>query len=83
MKVDLATISSDLSSLVPVVGQLVSAYNAYKLIWTAINPGKTEADYENHLSDLSNANISAADAILIGDGYVKDTLGNWSKPPKV
>lgn len=80
MKIDIKSILGDLIEVQTVVPQLQAAYLAYKTIWTAINPGKTEADYEQHLLELSNTAITAADAILISDGYVKDTNGNWSKP---
>ena len=79
MKIDAAQINSDLqlvSTAMPILG---AAYAAYRAIWLATNPGKTEDDYVSHLGDVSKANVSAADAILIADGYVLDG-GNWHKP---
>jgi hypothetical protein len=76
----LKDIAADVVGLAPTLSSLMAAYNTYKAIWTAINPGKTDADYEQHLLDLSNSAISAADAILIRDGYVQALDGSWSKP---
>lgn len=74
------SLTADVAAVVPVLPQLLAAYNAFKTIWTVLNPGKTEADFEAYLVSASQTNITDADVILLKDGYVKGPDGKWSKP---
>ncbi len=79
MKIDLKNISNDIQLVGSVVPQLAAAYAIYRTIWTAINPGKTEQEFEDHLTASASAAVSAADAILLADGFTRDVNGNWTK----
>lgn len=80
MKIDVNAVNGALQAASVAFPQISAAYAAYRAIWSVANPGKTEADYLAHLDELSKANVSAADAILIADGFVRDESGNWKKP---
>lgn len=67
-----------ISTVVPQIG---AAYQLYRLIWLQTNPGKTEADYLQHLADASKQTIGDADAVLTGLGYTQDATGAWHKAP--
>ena len=71
-----------ISALEPDVAIAVTAYNILKSIWTTINPGKTEADFQTYLQTSSQLNIDTTSAYLIAQGYVETPAGsgNWSKP---
>lgn len=80
MKIDLKQINDGLNVVNIALPQLAAAYAAYKLIWTALNPGKTEQDFLDHLTARSQHAVDASSAILMADGFVQDANGNWSKP---
>ena len=71
-----------IAALEPDVAIAVTAYNILHGIWTATNPGKTEADYKAYLQTSSQLNIDTTAAYLIAQGYVETPAGsgNWSKP---
>lgn len=83
IKVNLGQLSTDIQAASVLMPQLAAAYAAYRAIWAISHPGQTEEDYLSHLDDLSKKDISAADAILIADGFVQDAKGGWAKPAAV
>ena len=64
------------SALIPPVGALITGL---KVIWTASNSGKTDADYIASLTTAAGTLTSDAASILVKDGWVL-TDGVW-KPP--
>lgn len=64
----------------PDIAIALTAYNILKGIWSAVNPGKTEADYQAFLQTSSQTNIDTTAAYLSAQGYVQDAAGAWSKP---
>jgi hypothetical protein len=79
MKINATQVNDAVGLLGTVVPQVLIAYNLFKIIWTSTNPGKTEEDFLNYLTAMSQQNIDQSAAILIADGYVQDAAGNWSK----
>jgi hypothetical protein len=53
------------------------AYSLLRTIWTQMNPGKTEADFQEYLRSSSQANVDDASAILTAHGYVLQPDGSW------
>lgn len=78
-KVDMNAVNQAIGLASTALPQLAAAYAAYRVIWGIANPSKSEADYLAHLDELSKSNITAADAILLQDGYVRDSSGGWTK----
>jgi len=66
-----------ISSVNPI---LFAAYSAFKLIWTATNPSKTEADFIAFLLSTSQTDAAADTAWLISKGYTQDANGHWQAP---
>lgn len=80
MKITASEVNDALSVITAFVPQAATAYVLFRNVWLVANPGKTEADYLQMLSDASQKNINDSSAILMADGYVQDANGNWSKP---
>jgi hypothetical protein len=59
--------------------QVMAAYNLYKVIWMATNPGKTEDEFFAHLGEASTKNIDESDAVLRAHGYEPDGAGGYRK----
>ena len=66
-----------ISSVNPI---LFAAYTAFKAIWGATNPGKTEADFITFLLSTSQTDASSDAAWLVSKGYTQQADGSW-KPP--
>ena len=75
----LAAINSALATVNAEIPLLLVAYEGFKAIWLVANPGKTEAEYVQHLQDASANLLSHADAVLTALGYVRQADGSWRK----
>ncbi len=69
---------TDVSALLPEVQVAMDAYNGFKAIWLAMNPGKTEDDFRTFLRTSSQENIDDTAALLRAHGWVETTPGNWT-----
>ena len=71
-----------ISAFEPDIAIALSAYTLLKGIWTTLNPGKTEADFQSYLQTASQTNIDTTSAYLRSQGYTETPMGsgNWSKP---
>ena len=78
----LTSILTQIAALQPDIAIALTAYNVLHSIWTATNPGKTEADYQNYLQTASQTNIDTTASYLRAHGYIETPAGsgNWSKP---
>jgi uncharacterized lipoprotein YddW (UPF0748 family) len=67
----------------PDIALALGAYNTFKGIWMTMNPGKTEADFQEFLRAASQMNVDTTVVYLKAQGYVEtpEGSGNWSKPP--
>lgn len=61
----------------------LAAYNVLRGIWMSVNPGQPESAYLAFLQTASQTNIDQSAAILLADGFVEVTPGNWVKKPAV
>lgn len=70
------------AALEPDIALALGAYNLFRTIWMATNPGKTEADFQNYLQATSTTNVDTTAVYLRGEGYVEtpEGSGHWSKP---
>lgn len=73
------------AALEPDIAIALTAYNLLHGIWTTLNPGKTEADYQTYLSTASQTNIDTTAGLLRAHGFVETPpgSGNWAKPTTV
>ena len=78
----ITTAAAAIAALEPDVALAVTAYNLLHGIWTTMNPGKTEADYQAYLQTASQTNVDTTAAYLTSQGYVETPpgSGNWAKP---
>ncbi len=70
------------AALQPDIVLALTAYNVLHGIWSAVNPGKTEADYLAYLQAASQVNVDTTTSYLKAQGYVENPpgSGSWSKP---
>lgn len=80
----LTTTLTAVAALEPDIAIALSAYNMLRTVWTAMNHGKTEADYQSYLQSSSTANIDSTAALLTAQGFTETPpgSGNWAKPSK-
>ncbi len=66
----------------PDIAIAVTAYNVLHGIWSVMNPGKTEVDFQGYLQSTSQVNIDTTAPYLRAQGYVETPpgSGNWKKP---
>ena len=66
----------------PDIAIALSAYQLFKGIWQSMNPGKTEADFQNYLQTASQTNIDVTASYLKAQGFTENPpgSGNWTKP---
>lgn len=69
-----------IASIEPDIAIVLTAYNILHGIWTVVNPGKTEEDYQNYLKTTSQTNVDTTSVYLRAQGYIEETPGNWKKP---
>ena len=75
-------VAAAVAALQPDVAIALTAYNVLHGLWSVINPGKTEADFQLYLQTTSQPNVTTTDAYLAAQGYIETPAGsgNWSKP---
>lgn len=79
---NLTSVLGAVTAIEPDIAIALAAYSAFRGIWMAINPGKTEADFTAYLQTTSQANIDTTSVYLKAQGYVETPVGsgNWAKP---
>jgi hypothetical protein len=75
-------VAAAIAAFEPDIAIALTAYNVLHGIWSAINPGKTEADYKAYLQSTSQTNVDTTAAYLTARGFIETPAGsgNWSKP---
>ncbi len=78
----LSTALAAVAAIEPDIAIAVSAYNAFRAIWTVMNPGKTEDDFRSYLRTTSDTNVNTTAVLLKAAGLIETPpgSGNWSDP---
>ncbi len=74
----LAKALADVTALIPEVSVAIDAYNGFKGIWLAMNPGKTEDDFRAMLRASSQLNVDDTAVLLRAHGWTETSPGSWT-----